>query len=50
MQIIIKHPRQINAERADRLSRYLDAALKDAGILPDASPGVGAGERRQQVF
>jgi len=31
--------RRINAERADRLSRYLDAALKDAGILPDASPG-----------
>lgn len=32
--------RRINADRADRLSRYLDAALTDAGILPDASPGA----------
>jgi hypothetical protein len=30
---------QINADRAERLSRYVDAALTDAGILPDASPG-----------
>lgn len=31
--------RRINADRAERLSRYVDAALTDAGILPDASPG-----------
>eukprot|EP00913_Durusdinium_trenchii_P004591 g4264.t1 len=31
--------RRVNADRADRLSRYVDVALKDAGILPDQSPG-----------
>ena len=30
---------KVNADRADRLSRYVDVALKDAGILPDQSPG-----------
>jgi len=32
--------RRINADRADQLSRYVDVALRDAGILPDGSPGA----------
>ncbi|CAE7257068.1 unnamed protein product [Symbiodinium sp. KB8] len=29
----VERVRRVNADRADRLSRYVDAALKDAGIL-----------------
>ncbi|CAE7354771.1 unnamed protein product, partial [Symbiodinium necroappetens] len=31
--IDVERVRRVNADRADRLSRYVDAALKDAGIL-----------------
>lgn len=30
-------PPQVNADRADRLSRYVDAALSDAGVHPGGS-------------
>lgn len=35
----VERVRRVNADRADRLSRYVDAALKDAGILKQGDGG-----------
>lgn len=37
--IDVERVRRVNADRADRLSRYVDAALKDAGILKQGDGG-----------
>ena len=37
MTIELDRMRRLNADRTERLSRYVDAALRDAKLLPEAS-------------